>query len=103
MKWGSLKLFCSMCGKQFLLSGHYMHGIRHSKEYGYLCSIECYKVSELKYARMILGKDDESIKHGTDCLKHQHESTGHLHAEDDDSPYDVDGVEYCGRCHEVLP
>lgn len=28
---------------------------------------------------------------------------GFLHAEDDDGPFDVDGVEYCGRCHVALP
>lgn len=28
--------------------------------------------------------------------------SGWLYDELDDSPYDVDGVSYCGRCHEVL-
>lgn len=27
---------------------------------------------------------------------------GYLHGEDDDSPYDVDGVAYCGRCHRAM-
>lgn len=42
-------------------------------------------------------------QHGIDCRKvTHHESGGYLHAEDDDAPYTVDGVEYCGRCHWAL-
>lgn len=37
------------------------------------------------------------------CKKAPHVGTGHLHAEDDDGPFDVDGVTYCGRCHSFLP
>ncbi len=35
------------------------------------------------------------------CEKAPHDgpSGGYLHATDDDSPYEVDGVWYCGRCH----
>lgn len=36
------------------------------------------------------------------CVKVPHTGTGYLHDEDDDSPYDVDGVRYCGRCHRAL-
>lgn len=36
---------------------------------------------------------------GLKCPKVPHTGTGYLHADDDDRPYDVDGVEYCGRCH----
>ena len=38
-------------------------------------------------------------RHGVDCSKALHTKNGYLHAPDDDSPYDVDGVIYCGRCH----
>lgn len=38
-------------------------------------------------------------QHGIDCPKAQHVGDGYLHAFDDDRPYDVDGVLYCGRCH----
>lgn len=40
-------------------------------------------------------------RHGVDCPKAEHEryGGGYLHGPDDDSPYDVDGVLYCGRCH----
>lgn len=27
---------------------------------------------------------------------------GYLHGPDDDEPYDVDGVAYCGRCHRAM-
>lgn len=54
----------------------------------------------------------EEIVHGVNCEKVQHAAVlnlgnkqpmGYLHPMDDDSPYDVDGVWYCGRCHVVLP
>lgn len=38
------------------------------------------------------------------CQKVVHDSrSGYLHEADDDNPYDVDGVAYCGRCHIALP
>jgi hypothetical protein len=42
--------------------------------------------------------------HGKSCEKKPHDNPtgGYLHGEDDDTPYDVDGWEYCGRCHQVL-
>lgn len=40
--------------------------------------------------------------HGTTCHKVPHVGTGHLHDESNDGPYDVDGVNYCGRCHQAL-
>jgi len=37
------------------------------------------------------------------CEKVPHEQRGgYLHAEDDDTPYYVDGLRYCGRCHHFL-
>jgi hypothetical protein len=54
---------------------------------------------------------DSIIEHGKTCEKVPHEPDkriphprqgsheGWLHAADDDSPYDVDGLRYCGRCH----
>ncbi len=44
----------------------------------------------------------EPIRHGVDCEKKRHLGGGYLHSEDDDSPYDVDGLAYCGRCHQWL-
>lgn len=42
------------------------------------------------------------IVHGKTCPKVSHVGTGYLHSEDDDTPYDVDGARYCGRCHVGL-
>ena len=42
-------------------------------------------------------------RHGFDCPKVLHVGGGYLHAMNDDSPYDVDGVSYCGRCHAWIP
>ncbi len=33
------------------------------------------------------------------CQKMTHLGVGYMHDEDDDTPYFVDGVKYCGRCH----
>lgn len=43
-------------------------------------------------------------KHGIDCSKMHHDPmvSGYLHDQTDDSPYYVDGVPYCGRCHVAL-
>lgn len=38
-------------------------------------------------------------RHGVDCPKAKHMGGGYLHDADDDRPYDVDNVLYCGRCH----
>ena len=38
-------------------------------------------------------------QHGRDCPKVAHVGDGYLHAANDDRPYDVDGIMYCGRCH----
>lgn len=38
------------------------------------------------------------------CKKVPHiQKGGYLHAANDDSPFDVDGVMYCGRCHSAWP
>jgi len=43
-------------------------------------------------------------RHGADCEKAPHNSNGgYLHAAEDDSPYNVDGLTYCGRCHRWMP
>lgn len=41
-------------------------------------------------------KDGE---HGKECPKIEHIGGGYLHAANDDTAYDVDGIAYCGRCH----
>lgn len=47
-------------------------------------------------------KRTTGAKHGIDCRKAPHVGEGYLHASDDDGPYDVDGLAYCGRCHVAL-
>ena len=42
------------------------------------------------------------MQHGVNCTKEAHVRTGYLHDERDDSPYNVDGLPYCGRCHVAL-
>jgi hypothetical protein len=46
--------------------------------------------------------DRFAVVHGVDCEKVPHTGPGYLHAADDDRRYDVDGVQYCGRCHRAV-
>lgn len=64
--------------------------------------------SKTEVRRMALQSSESSVTpegsgicHGYNCPKviHDMKRGGYLHGELDDSPYDVDGVEYCGRCH----
>lgn len=48
------------------------------------------------------GEEVTPVHHGIDCKKVKHIGDGYLHLSDDDGPYDVDGMVYCGRCHECL-
>jgi len=36
--------------------------IVHNKEFGYVCGKECYKRAELKYAAIVLGKDERVLE-----------------------------------------
>jgi hypothetical protein len=45
---------------------------------------------------------DYTWRHGVDCQKALHSGRGYLHMANDDTPYSVDGVWYCGRCHIFL-
>ncbi len=42
------------------------------------------------------------IEHGKNCPKVLHVGPGYLHGDDDDTPYGIDGIAYCGRCHWTL-
>ena len=42
------------------------------------------------------------VQHGRDCPKVPHEGAGYLHEPVDDGPVTVDGLTFCGRCHEAL-
>src|SRR5882672_2255627 len=43
------------------------------------------------------------MTHGQNCNKEPHSGSGYLHDETYDSPFDVDRVLYCGRCHMAMP
>lgn len=59
MHWGILNLFCPMCGKSIRYDGNKVTGTMQHKRFGTLCSKPCFDTAEMKYARMILGKDDD--------------------------------------------
>lgn len=43
-------------------------------------------------------------RHGLTCEKVPHDpARAYLHRADDDGPYWMDNVQYCGRCHAYLP
>lgn len=48
-------------------------------------------------------KSATSPTHGINCPKVPHTRHGYLHEASDDGAYDVDGISYCGRCHEAIP
>ncbi len=60
--------------------------------------LEAYKLAAEEEA----SSKPRMLRHGVDCEKVRHLGGGYLHAAYDDSPYDVDGVPYCGRCHQWL-
>lgn len=73
----------------------------------------CYHVESrdfydyVRRAQKILKRKDFKMRdvlvvHGINCEKKPHVRDGYLHGEDDDTPYDVDGAKYCGRCHTSL-
>ncbi len=53
-------------------------------------------------------KSDEplpAVKHGkNDCEKKRHDvfSKGYMHDVEYDGPYDISGIQHCGRCHKTL-
>lgn len=61
MKWGIVNLFCPMCGKRIEYNGNKPSPTYHSREWGRLCSLACYELGNLKYARMILGHNDPLV------------------------------------------
>lgn len=55
---GELNLFCAVCGCRFRYSGRSSTIRSHHQKFGVLCSMECLKEAELKYARLVLGKSE---------------------------------------------
>lgn len=62
-------------------------------------------MSEIQKQTEAAGSQDAlDMRHGVNCSKVKHETWHYyMHASDDDTPYNVDGVSYCGRCHHVMP
>ncbi len=58
MHTGILNLFCPICGAVFRWDQNKPSPCWHHKEFGVLCSKNCHEAAELKYAKMILGKDE---------------------------------------------
>lgn len=58
MHWGILNLFCPICGCSIRHDKNKVSGTMYCK-FGHVCSKSCFDVAEMKYARMILGKDDD--------------------------------------------
>jgi hypothetical protein len=55
---GKIKLFCPGCGREILYEGNTVSGVRHHKNFGIVCSKECWDKVDMKYVRMVLGKED---------------------------------------------
>lgn len=72
---------------------HYLHD-------GLLPAVHHQSRGEMSYTIEQLATVAHS-RHGVNCpkVKHLDQRSGYLHGPDDDRPYDVDGVIYCGRCH----
>ena len=43
-----------------------------------------------------------ALIHGDNCKKEEHLGDGYHHSKENDKPYVVDGLAYCGRCHAPL-
>ena len=58
----------------------------------------------LELCKLDVPRWTSSPTHGKNCKKvlHSKHRSGYLHASEDDSPYNVDGVAYCGRCYRAL-
>ena len=58
MMWGVIHLFCSICGVMIEYNGNKPTMTYQHHRFGICCSKACWERAEMKYARMILGKDD---------------------------------------------
>ena len=71
-------------------------------------SLTCWQFAAAKAAFLhrfdeLCGCRNQTEIHGSTCRKVSHDQgVGYLHGEDDDTPYNVDGLNYCGRCHRWL-
>jgi hypothetical protein len=58
MHTGIINLFCPICGWVFRWDQNKPAVQLHHKTFGVVCSKECHEAAEMKYAKMILGKDE---------------------------------------------
>lgn len=56
---GTMNLFCGVCGKPITVSTKRSMLVKNG-DFGWLCSLECLKIAQHKYARFILGKEDDA-------------------------------------------
>lgn len=54
-----IHVFCPVCGQAIIYDMYAPNSsLYHHKEFGLVCSRGCFLKAELKYAAMILGKDE---------------------------------------------
>ncbi len=60
MLFGQINVFCPICGQVFRYNTPppFVELRYHHREFGIICSKACFDAAELKYVRMILGKDE---------------------------------------------
>ncbi len=61
-------------------------------------SIKCYNYETKNRATLGI----EKINPGLVCEKEVHNGKGYLHDAKDDSPFNMGGMTYCGRCHFLV-
>ena len=59
MRWGVFELYCPNCGVTIKTDDK---SVYHHKEFGHVCGKKCHEELEMKYTRMLLGKDSPRIK-----------------------------------------
>jgi hypothetical protein len=58
---GTVNLYCPICGIRFRWGNkNATHGTYYHRHWGVVCSRACREEGEMKYARMILHKDEEA-------------------------------------------
>jgi hypothetical protein len=58
MHTGIVNLFCPVCGTAIRYDQNKPRLFMHHKEFGVVCGKECHDAAEVKYALMVLGRDE---------------------------------------------
>ena len=61
MRLGVLILYCPICGKRIRYDQSVPSSTYRHAKFGIICGKQCFDAAEMKYARMILGKDDDMV------------------------------------------